>query len=153
LIWEDEQRNLLHDEGEIALLSAYFATTMTGYGASPGTLYVGLDNRVAVDETDQLADLENEPSTNGYARVAVDCAGDGATGEWVITQPAQAYQAKTIALVFTASGGSWGPVSKGFLCTSADASGKLISTVPLSMSRTPGDGETITVYFIVRLSE
>ena len=42
LIWEEPNgvdRNIIHDTGEQAILSAFFATAMTNYGAPPASLY------------------------------------------------------------------------------------------------------------------
>lgn len=50
LLWTNDEQidNLLHDEGEQAILSAFFVTNYSGYGAPPANLYLGLDARVAL---------------------------------------------------------------------------------------------------------
>jgi hypothetical protein len=144
---------MLHDEGEQAMLSAYFATNYSGYGAPTANQYMGLDARVTLTEADVLPVL-NEPSTFGYARGALSTSGTGLAGQdWVITQPGQAFQAQTKQITFSATGGSWGPVTKVFLATTVDDTGKLIASVALSQSRTLNDGETLKVDITIALSE
>ena len=122
--------NIWHDEGELYMLSAIFATGYANYGAALGNLYAGLDNRAALAEADTLASLVNEDPTVpqpgvGYARVALSTAGTGLAGQpWVITQPAAAYRATSQICTFTAGGG-WLEIRNIFICThiTATASG------------------------------
>ena len=151
LLWTNDKQidNLFHDEGEMALLSAYFATTMTGYGAPPANLYLGLDARATLAEADTLASLSGEPTTGtGYARIALSTAGTGASGQdFYIHQPSAAYGAESKTVTFTNSSTTtaWGGVTKLFLCTSDavgnDTGKKIICSLALSTTRTlqPGD--------------
>jgi len=145
VLWEDAGRNMLHDEGEEYILSCAFDEVQS----PPANFYIGLDNRSSLAEADTLASLVDEPSTNGYARQAV--ASDNT--DITISQVSGDYQAKTKTVTFSASGGSWGPVTKIFWCTSADSSGKLIASKALSQSRTLSDGESLECSFYIRLSE
>ena len=156
VLWAAEDlKNMLHDEGEQAILSAYFATTMTGYGAPPANLYLGLDARGSVAEADTLSSLSGEPSGNGYTRIALSTAGTGASGQdFYVNQPAAYYRADSKTVTFTASGGAWSAVTRLFLCTaSSGTSGKLISTVDLSTSRTLKNGDSLNTSIYVGLSE
>ncbi len=150
VIWREEDlENILHDEGEIALLSAYFDTDLAGYGPPPASLYLGLDNRTTVTEAQTLANLSGEPSGNGYARQAVST-----TTGWTISAPVDDYQAKTGTIVFNATGAGWGPVSRLFLTTAASGTtGKLLVTVSLSTSRTLLGGDQLNVDLAIKMSE
>ena len=156
VIWEDLGRdNLLHDQGEQAILSAYFATAMSGYGAPPANLYLGLDARVTPAEANTLSSLSGEPSGNGYARSALATGGTGLSGQdFYINQPAAYYRADSKVVTFTASGGNWSAVTQLFLCTvSSGTAGKIIATVALSASRTLLDGDSMQVSMYIGLSE
>lgn len=149
IIWEEESaENILHDEGEQALLSAYFDTDLTGYGPPPASLYIGLDNRSTLTESQTLANLTGEPTGNGYARIAVST-----TTGWTISAPIDDYQAKTATLTFNATGSGWGPVSNLFLATTSNNTGKLLVSVPLSTSRTLVGGDQLQVDLAVKMSE
>lgn len=149
VIYEEEDlENILHDEGEQALLSAYFDTDLAGYGAPPLNLYVGLDNRTSLTESQTLANLTGEPSGNGYARIAVST-----TTGWTISNPVDDYQAKTATLTFNASGAGWGPVSKIFLATTSDNTGKLLVSLALSASRTLVAGDQLNTDLAIKMSE
>ncbi len=156
LKWEERiDRNTWHDEGEQALLSAYFATNYAGYGAPPANLYLGLDARASVAEADTLASLSGEPSGYGYARQSLATNGNGMAGQpFVISQPAAAYQVLSAVKTFTASGGNWTAVTKIFLCTVASGtSGKLLCTLALSTSRTLLDGDSLQASMSIGISE
>lgn len=147
--------NILHDEGEQAILSAYFATAMSGFGPPPANLYLGLDARVTLAEADTLLSLSGEPSGLGYARKALSTAGTGLSGQdFYINQPAAYYRADSKVVTFTASGGAWVSVSKLFLCTVlSGTAGKLISSLPLSATRTLQDGDSLNTSMYVGMSE
>lgn len=154
VLHEETTRNMLHDDGERALLSAYFATAYSTYGAPPANLYLGLDNRSTLAEADIYSTLTGEPSTNGYARQALSTAGTGVGGQdWVVSQPGSAYQVQSKQVTFSASGGPWGPVTKAFLMTTVSGTGKLLASLALSQSRTLSDGETLKVDITIALSE
>ena len=157
LLWEEDWvENILHDEGEQALLSAYFATTMSGYGPPPANLYVGLDNRVSLTEADTLTTVSaTEPSTGGYARQALSTAGTGLAGQpFVISQPGAYYQAQSASVGFTATGASMGEVRNRFIATTVSGTGgKLILSLPLQEIRTITDGSTVNTALAIGLSE
>lgn len=157
LLWsENNIDNMLHDEGEIAILSAYFATTMSGYGAPPANLYLGLDARTTIVEADTLASLSGEPTTTaGYARSALATSEAGSSGDdFYINQPAAYYRADGKTVTFTASGAAWPAVTKMFLCTvSAGSTGKLICSLALSATRTLQDGDSLNASMYLGLSE
>lgn len=157
VLWEmtEDIRNILHDEGEQALLSAYFATAMSGYGAPPANLYFGLDARGTPAEADTLTSLSGEPSGNGYARQAASTAGTGLSGQdFYINQPAAYYRADSKTVTFTASGGDWTAVTQLFICTVVSGTaGKLIATKALSTSRTVTDGDSLNASMNIGLSE
>lgn len=148
IVWVDPwMSNILHDEGEIAILSAYFDTDLATYGAPPANLYLGLDNRTTPAEADTLASLSGEPSGNGYARVAVPT-----TTGFTIAASAPYNQATSSTVAFTASGGSIGPVKNRFLCTVVSGtSGKLIATVALSTTRTLNATDTLNTNMVLQL--
>lgn len=156
VIWEMESDfNILHDEGEQAILSAYFATAMSGYGAPPANLYLGLDARVTLAEADTLASLSGEPTAGGYARKAIATGGTGVSGQdFYINQPGAYYRADSKTVTWTASGADYPAVTKIFLCTvSSGTAGKLVSSLALSGSRTVLDGDSLQSSMQVGLSE
>ena len=143
LLWEEPNgvdRNIIHDTGEQAILSAFFATAMTNYGAPPANLYLGLDTRVSLAEADTLATL-TELVKSGYERKALASGGTGASGQdFYINQPAAYYRADSKTVVWTAAE-DWGTaVENIFLCTDATATtdgagDHLIASLALSTSR------------------
>lgn len=151
LLWAEPWRtNILHDQGEQYVLSAAFDTDLSGYGAPPANLYLGLSKRAALAEDDTLGMTGfNEPSGNGYARQAIST-----TTGFTLSQPSDSYQAASATKTFTASGGSIGPVTERFLTTaSSGTSGLLICSLALSTSRTMADGDSLNTTLIVRLTE
>ena len=148
LLWTDPwMSNILHDEGEIAILSAYFDTDLSTYGAPPASLYLGLDNRTTPAEADTLASLSGEPSGNGYSRKAIST-----TTGFTIAASAPYNQATSTTQSYTASGGTIGPVKNRFLCTvSTGTSGKLLATVALSTTRTLNDTDTLNTNIVLQL--
>jgi len=145
ILAEEVLENMLHDEGEQFLCQVAFSEEQS----VPANYYVGLDNRGSLAEADNLAALSGEPSGNGYSRQAV--ASDNT--DFTVSQESGDYQALTKTVTFTASGGSIGPVTKMFLATSSDGSGKLIASVALSQSRTLADGESLECSMYIRFSE
>ena len=145
LRWADCGHNMLHDEGEQFFCQVLFTEEAT----PPAAYYLGLDNRTSLAESDTLASLSGEPSANGYSRQAVN---SDAT-DFTISQESGDYQARTKTVTFTASGGSIGPVTKMFMATSADGTGKLVASRALSQERTLADGESLECSFYIRFSE
>lgn len=147
LLWRDQGENLIHDEGEEFFVKVLFSEV----ASPPAAYYIGLDARSSPAEDDNLAALDGEPTTDGYARVAVNSDAtdftvtkDAGSGDW---------EAKSKECDFTASGGNWPAVTQAFLATSSDGSGKLIATKALSQSRIVNDGETLKVTFTIRIGE
>lgn len=143
LVEKWSQQNDLADEGENLMLDAFFR----GQNNPSGGFYIRLFNDTPV-ETDGLADLTGEPSGNGYSAEAL--AQDTTdfptleldSGDWRVVS-------KTVT--FTADGGAIGPVTYGVLATSSDNTGKLVAYVPLSVSRTLADGESLAVTITIKL--
>lgn len=145
LLWADLSHNMVHDQGEEFICQVVYSQVQS----VPENYYVGLDNRGSLAEADTLASLSGEPSGNGYARVAV--ASDAT--DFTVSQEGGDWQAKTKLCNFTADGGSIGPVSKAFIATSIDGSGKLIQSNALSQSRTLSAGESLDVTMFCKMSE
>ena len=160
LLWEDVaiDRNILHDTGEQAILSAFFATAYPDFGAPPANLYLGLDKRATLAEADTLASLD-EISKSGYERKALISSGTGASGQdFYINQPTTYYRAESKVVTWTA-GEDWVDALKNiFLCTDAtavvDGAGDhLISSLALSADRTLLSGDKLEGSMYIGLSE
>mgnify|MGYP003394721321 CR=1 FL=1 len=159
LIWGETavDRNILHDTGEIAILSAFFATAMANYGAPPANLYLGLDARAALAEADTLATL-SEIALAGYARIACISGGTGVGGQdFNINQPAAYYRADSKVVEWTA-GQNWTILRNIFLCTDSvaviDAASKhLVCSLALSAPRTLLNGDKLDGSMYIGLSE
>jgi|LSQX01.2.fsa_nt_gb hypothetical protein len=108
---------VIHDEGLEALLEMLF-----GDGTQPTAFFIGLCDEVLAQE-DALADIATEPSGNGYSRqqvaagTGVSISKDVGTGIW---------WCEFDEVTFTADGGAWPEVTRGFVATSSDNSGLLI---------------------------
>lgn len=134
--------NALADEGEQNLLDQYFRNQN-----APTSFYIRLFNDTPV-ETDTLSSLTGEPSTNGYAAQGI---GRATSGFPTLALDSGDYRLTSSTETFSASGGSWGPVTYAVLATSTDNSGKLIAYVALSQSRTLADGESLQVTLYIKL--
>lgn len=143
LISEDIVENNLADEGEEAMLDVFFRN-----GTSYATFYIRLFNDTPVD-TDGLSDLINEASGNGYAAQSL---ARNDTDFPVLALDSGDFQVESLEQTFSASGGSWGPVTYGILATSSDNTGKLIDYVALASSRTLQDGDSLKVTFKIKLA-
>ena len=163
LLWRaDNMPNIWCDEGELVMLTSLFAGSYANYGTTPlgkWNLYVGLGTQ-APAEGNTLAQVTGEQSpAYGYARQPLVVYDDGTAGkDWVITQPAAAYQAASKTITFTASGGAWSAVTCCFLCThpTATTSGqytRLLCEIALSTSRTLQNGDSLQVSLVIGLSE
>lgn len=142
VLWRDKPLNALADEGEQLLLDL----TLRG-AVAPTQYYLRLFNDTPV-ETDGLAALLGEPATFGYAAQLIERS---AVGWPTLTLDVGDYQATSKEVTFTATGGSWGPVTHCVLATSSDNTGKLVSFAALSTSRTLADGETLRITYRVKL--
>lgn len=143
IIWEHTSHNDLANEGEQQLLDVYLR------GATPPAgFYFRLYNDTPA-ETDTLSTLTGEPTTNGYAAVAIERSNVG----WpTLALDSGDYQATSKTVTFTASGGAIGPVTYGVLATSSDNTGKLVSYAALSQARTMADGESLEIDYAVKLA-
>ena len=162
LLWEAKNLpNVVHDTGEVIILSALFATGMTNYGATVATVYLGVDNRTTPAAADTLATIYNSNSpnyepplaTNGYARLGFITSGTGAAGQKWIVGGSPAWNALSLAAdgVWTCATGNWATAVKNlFLCTHTSAvadadDAHLFCSVALSATRTLLVGDTLSV--------
>lgn len=137
VLWEiNDKKNLLTNEGQRAILETFFRNRGSNYFGMTN-FWVGM-YRGTISKTTVLSTLPNEPSTNGYVRVEVERSSVGfptieqSDGDWrVVSKDVE----------FTASGGSVGPVTGAFLCTSSDSTGVLVGSLSFGIERTiqPGD--------------
>ena len=143
LIWEELDRpNNLADEGEYLFLD----TVLRGV-TPPTNFYLRLYNDTPA-ETDNLTSLTGEPTQYGYAA----CTVEGNTTGWpTLGLDSGDHQATSSTETFVASGGSWGPVTYCVLATSSNNTGKLVSYVALSQSRTLASGESLQVTYKLKL--
>jgi hypothetical protein len=142
ILHEEDAPNNLADEGEQAFLDCVLRAT-----SCPTTFFLRLYNDTPV-ETDTLSTLTGEPSTNGYAAQELT---RNSTGWPTLALDSGDYQATAATKTFTATGGSWGPVTYLALATSSNNSGKLISYAALSTSRTLANGESLQVTYKLKL--
>jgi hypothetical protein len=143
LLWEElDRKNNLADEGEYLFLDVTLRQA-----SQPTNYFLRLFNDTPT-ETDTLGDLTGEPTQNGYAAQTVEA---NATGWPTLALDSGDYQATSSTETFSASGGSWGPVTYCVLATSTDGSGKLVSYVALSQSRTLNSGESLQVTYKLKL--
>jgi hypothetical protein len=139
---EWDSYNALADEGESIFLDCTLRAT-----SCPTTFYLRLFNDTPA-ETDTLADLTGEPSTNGYAACEITRDSSG----WpTLALDSGDYQATSSTETFSASGGSWGPVTYAVLATTSDNIGKLVAYTALSTSRTLAAGESLQVTYRIKL--
>jgi hypothetical protein len=143
LLWEElDRKNNLADEGEYMFLDVVLRN-----GTAPSGFFLRLFNDTPTD-TDTLGSLTGEPTNNGYAAQTVERS---TTGWPTLALDSGDYQATCSTETFTASGGQWGPVIYCVLATSSDSSGKLVSYVALSQSRTLNSGESLQVTYKLKL--
>jgi hypothetical protein len=143
LKWEELNRqNTLADEGEYMFLDVVLRN-----GTTPSNFYLRLFNDTPA-ETDTLGSLTGEPTSYGYAAQTVE---RNTTGWPTLELDSGDYRATSSTETFSASGGSWGPVTYCVLATSTDSSGKLVSYVALSQSRTLQSGESLQVTYRLKL--
>ncbi len=143
LLWKEERKNTLAQEGGQNALDSWLRNQN-----HPATFYIRLFNDTPV-KTDALSDLVNEAAGNGYAAQEIPRS----TGGWLtLALDSGDYQAVSSQETFSASGGSWGPVTYGVLATSSDNSGKHIAFVALSQTRTINDEESLKVTIKVKMA-
>ncbi len=146
IIYQEQTKNILVDEGEKAIGEVFFRDKAAIYIPSD-TFYIGL-YRGSVSESTTLSTIPNEPSGNGYGRESIERSAVGwptvelHEGDW-------RWVSKQVSI--TASGGSIGPVSGAFLGTSLDNAGLLIGAVAMAVERTVIAGDTIAFQMRAKL--
>ena len=146
VIWEDKNLyNMLHSGGEQFFLQCLFANDGT---LIPDSYYLGLDARDTLLVADTISNLIDEPTGNGYLRQAL-----GSDGGWSVNQVSDVYRAIGNIIIFSANGGSWGPVDNLFLTNKIDNSGVLIASVLLSSQLTMNDGDSISMRMSLSLRD
>jgi hypothetical protein len=148
LVWEDHNiHNILHLDGEEYLLRAAFQGGQVST-IIPEYYYLGMDNRLAITEEDNMDDLIGEPTGSGYERQPVHSQTDFAINfedsHFVATSPIVAFRATT---------GSWGPVSNLFISDAGDNSGYLIATAVMSSAVEVNSGDSVTVRIGMQLRD
>ena len=136
--------NTLDNDGQENMLDTYMRAQNT-----PTSLYLGLLNSTPI-KTTTLATMSNEPGgTYNYSRQALARN----TTDWpTLATDSGDYMVTSKQVVFTAIGGSIGPVTYMFLCTAASGtSGYLVCYAALSTTRTMEDGETLGCTISIKL--
>lgn len=144
VLWEERKvLNALQDEGEANILNSYFRAVDV-----PITFYLRLANQVGDPaETDALADLV-EASGGSYAGQEIT---RDATGFPTLELNAGDYQLVSKEVSFVASGGSF-TATHMYLATTVDDSGKFVSWIALSTTRTIPDGAELLCTMTCKLS-
>lgn len=142
---EEGIKNLIHYTGEQLILSILF-----GGVTVPENYYIGLDSRTSLSATSSISDISGfEPSSGGYSRQLVN------SSNFSVISAAEGWQANSPVLLFSAVGGSWGPVKNIFMAAGLGyaASSTLISSASLSREITVAAGEVVTMRMAMALSE
>lgn len=156
---ENNIKNTLHSHGQLFILRAILQTTdVVPKDELNIRYYVGLDNRGAIQESDTLVNIQQEPESNNYSRQPVT--------SWDISKSSTGkYFAKSSSIVFSAvgpGGSGWGPVNNIFLSTvqqrcsgtglvgASDNTiisncGYLISSARLSQAIKPSSGDKVVL--------
>jgi hypothetical protein len=144
IIYQEKNiHNILHQEGELLILSVLF----TG-SAAPSSYYIGLDNRPTLAFTNTLSSLSNEPTSYGYSRQQILPA------EFNINFTSGSnYQVTGPVINFSATTNQWGPVQNLFLTNvSSGNGGTLISSARLAESITVIPPNIVSLKFSFALS-
>ena len=145
VIWSDEGRNSLMQQGEESILETFFRND-SNY--APAHFYVRLCNYTPL-VTDTLTSIQSEPSGNGYSAQLIERSAVGFSTKDLTSNGT--YRLTSKVLTFTASGGDIGPVTNAFLATSSDNTGRAIAFRALSQTRTIQDGDSLTCTFKIDL--
>jgi hypothetical protein len=142
VIWEASNlRNILHTEGEEYILKAAFVGGAADNEFIPTDFFFGMDARTALTAGDEITDLVDEPSANGYSRQAAT-----ATDGFEVSVDSGGFNRAVSPIVtFAAAGGDWGPVKNLFFTDKEDNSGLLIASVALGEDLTLTDGDTVSM--------
>lgn len=144
---EKDLKNLLHPDGELYLLSAAFATQLSGYGPAPDNLYVGIDNRTTIEAKDTLAIVTAyEPKVSSYKRQALKTSKD------FTLMPGER---QIMAGVSFEAGHDIKSVSKYFITTasSGSANGKLLMSVAMRHERALFPGDVLRLEITIGLKD
>lgn len=143
VIWSEEVRNGLADEGENNILDQYLRAQN-----APTSFYLGLCNDTPTDD-DTLTTITGEPSGFGYSRQQVT---RDVTGWPTLALDAGDWMATSKLVTYTASGGTIGPVNCLFLTNVASGTaGKFLAFAALSQSRTLQDSESLGCKMKIKL--
>lgn len=139
VLWEGKHmHNALANSGAAAILEYFYRGNAS---FAPGQFYVRLCNYTP-QVTDTLSTIQNEPSGNGYTPQLLPASTIGFPTRAIATDGN--VNITSIQVVFTATGGSIGPVTTAFLATSSNNTGTLISYLPLAITRTILSGDSMT---------
>ena len=127
VIYHQESRNALVDEGERQIATTFFRNE-----ENPIEFYIRLCYD-ALDEGSTLATMQGEPTGNGYAPQLVERSSAGFP---TLEQDGGDWRVASKEVEFTAVGGDIGPINTVVLATSADNSGKLLAYINLTQERT-----------------
>ena len=142
VLWENKNlKNMLHLQGDQFILNALFLGGVTNTYI-PSSYYFGLDNRISLAASNTMSNISSggEPAIHGYSRNAV-----ASVGAFTVSLVSGVYQAQCPILVYSASGGSWGPIRNLFMTNKSDYSGVLISSVALGQIITVSSGNSINL--------
>lgn len=146
IIGRERKKNILVDQGEKAVVETFLRANDAAYFPSTD-FYIGF-YRGSIAETTTLLTVPNEPSGNGYSRQVIHRSVAG----WpTIEKDDGDYRAISEEVTFTSTGGDIGPFSGGFLCTSLDNLGYLISAVASSAERTILSGASMSLSLKVKV--
>lgn len=137
--------NRIHLLGEDFILRVLFSG-----GEIPSNYYIGMDSRDSISVSDTVASLQGkEPTQFGYERKPV-----GSDDFAVVSNSTASMQANSPTVLFSAVGGSFGPVKNIFLCTGLGygTNATLISSASLGQSLVVSIGETISMKMAMTLS-
>jgi len=139
VIYEEEKKNIVVDEGEKAFVDVFYRGNSSVYFAATPLFWVGL-YQGSISEATVLTTIPNEPASAGYARQSIARTTLG----WpTIEKHENDWRVVSVQISFTAVGGNIGPVSGAFLCTSLDNSGVLIGALSMTFERTIPAGDVI----------
>jgi len=137
--------NRVHLLGEDFILKVLFGGVQV-----PNLYFVGLDSRESLSSEDSIADLESsEPSSYGYERKAIN------SNDFSVIQGASGImQANSPTVLFTALGGSWGPIRNIFLSTGLGHASPsvLVSSASIGQNLVVSPGETVSMRMAMSLS-
>lgn len=151
VLWEAKDLyNMIHLEGDRFFLEALFVNDGT---VLPTAYYLGLDARPAIAVGDTMADLVDEPDTNGYVRQQLSSETGWRVQSITDSEDNVIWRAIGNIITFSASGGDWGPVTNLFLTDKSDNTGTLLATVPLSQETSVSSGDSVSMRISLSLRD